>query len=672
MNTYNQNLSTTVNNSLTALELEQKKTQSEFVSSELTLYHAEGARITAQDKLNKIEEDYDFYQAVDAQGVDSDNLSANLLSSSKQAAGNVANAIANAASAGANVEIAATAVTKLASDVGAILNIVAAADYGTDIYKHAENANDLISVSAYNAELASQHAMESTKLTSEISASTVQEKATLAKSKVEKLLGATTSQFKAVASDRTATYDRLAKASKAEQVSQGELEDIMVLNNAVGDAYTQSNDNLNLNLTVTNVLDYGFDVSFDILKTPFKADDFLNVDNDKPFLKSPVDSYNLMFVKNQSKALFSLSNAEGCLDYSDRFVPITAESLGRKQSVSQTVVASEWKDAHGDPLKVGEEYVVFLFIEYKKSYKKLVSNFDDFLSVPSLKFTMAFNLPNASSVTHAITNKKDVVTITLDEVSQEEAAFSCILIQDDIKLTSGLLTSKGIEVIAKEVKGMSEDSDRLDPKIQAARDTVAELKSKLSELSGPVTDLEDVKEQISDLQKQIKEAKGPTKISLEKKMAELVAEREALHKEIKQNEGELKKVQAELTLAENQLSKYEKELEADEATRAKAMSSAEAGAKSTRKLGVYFNMDVAKTVSPANMLTVQNDTKSTSFSFKIEDNTTDNFGNVLIEGARYIPVILTSSTAPETDQSKYIGCLSNYENTVFSFVLGQS
>ena len=61
MNTYNQNLSTTVNDSLTALELEQKKTQSEFVSSELTLYHAEGARITAQDKLNKIEDEYGFF-----------------------------------------------------------------------------------------------------------------------------------------------------------------------------------------------------------------------------------------------------------------------------------------------------------------------------------------------------------------------------------------------------------------------------------------------------------------------------------------------------------------------------------------------------------------------------------------------------------------------------------
>jgi hypothetical protein len=48
---------------------------------------------------------------------------------------------------------------------------------------------------------------------------------------------------------------------------------------------------------------------------------------------------------------------------------------------------------------------------------------------------------------------------------------------------------------------------------------------------------------------------------------------------------------------------------------------------------------------------------------EIMEDTTDNFGNRLLNEIEYIPVILTMTTASEDDQKQFTNALSDFEKT---------
>ena len=102
------------------------------------------------------------------------NISNNLLNSTTDANQYTAQALfLNIAVCAANVQDANIAITRLASDVGSIFSIVSAADLGSAIYNKTEYVYGVINETAYDAEAASQLAMDASADTSEVSASTV-------------------------------------------------------------------------------------------------------------------------------------------------------------------------------------------------------------------------------------------------------------------------------------------------------------------------------------------------------------------------------------------------------------------------------------------------------------------------------------------------------------------
>jgi len=311
MNTYNENLQATVVASLQAQYLDEQNLKSQVNAAMFTLYHAEGATITAEQKLEEAKADAAFKEKVKTQAVKNTSISNNLLASATQANQYLKQSITNTSVCASNVQIAATSIVKLASDIGSMFSIVHAADFLTDTYEQTENVRDLINQTAYAAELASQWAMEASMLTSAVSSSTVADKAKNTNGLMSNLLKITSDEFSTAAQIVTGDNSTLATASTAEKIAEGVLEDISVDFKSSKAAYNSINAELNLDLTVKNITNTSFTVQFNLLKSPFPDD------RTKPYADPlhfyPVSNYYIILVKDSKKSTFAITTAENFL-----------------------------------------------------------------------------------------------------------------------------------------------------------------------------------------------------------------------------------------------------------------------------------------------------------------------------------------------------------------------
>ncbi|WP_163411028.1 hypothetical protein [Flavobacterium ajazii] len=311
MNSYSENLHSSVLASLESQEVNQKKLESQLNSSMFTLYYAEGAEIVTNDKLESATKKYNQAQAVKEEAVKNKNISTNIVLSATLQNTNTSQSVTNGAVSAANIQVATNAIVRLASDMGSIFSIINAADYGTQIYQQSIEAYNLMNRTAYLAEVASQHAMEASAAIAEVSSSTVQDKAKATDTSVNNLLQIANSDFTATATVVATDNDAKAAASVNTKSAQGAIEANKVELEAAKVAYLLNNKSLNYNLRVDvpkNSAD-SYTVSFDYFKAPFKSGE--KGTNTPPLgLDNPVKSYNLFLVKDSKKSVFSASVAE--------------------------------------------------------------------------------------------------------------------------------------------------------------------------------------------------------------------------------------------------------------------------------------------------------------------------------------------------------------------------
>nr|WP_294921908.1 hypothetical protein [uncultured Flavobacterium sp.] len=311
MNSYSENLHSSVLASLESQEMNQQKLESQLNSSMFTLYYAEGAEIIADNKLELATKKYNLEQAVKEQAVKTKNISTNLLMSATQQNTNTLQSVSNGAVSAANIQIAANAIVRLASDMGSIFSIINAADYGTQIYQQSIEAYNLMNRTAYLAEVASQHAMEASAAIAEVASSTVQDKAKATDTSINSLLQVSNTNFTNTAAVLAADNDAKAAASVNTKAAQGIIESNKVELEAAKVAYLLNNKSLNYNLRVDvpKVFNNTYEVSFNYFKAPFDTDE--KGTNTPPLgLDNPVKSYNLFLVKDSKKSVFSASAAE--------------------------------------------------------------------------------------------------------------------------------------------------------------------------------------------------------------------------------------------------------------------------------------------------------------------------------------------------------------------------
>lgn len=464
MNSYNENLHSSVVSSLDEQELELQKLKSQVNAATFSMYYAQGARISAEEKLEVATDKYQFQQKVHKKTITDSDLSTNVLNTAAILNTDVAKAVSDNAVAAANVQIAANAIVKLASDIGSVFSIVNAADYGTEIHNQAKMAYDLMNTTAYNAEKTSQLSMEASLLVSEVSAATVVNKATVADTSVKNLLTAVSLQLDAATTELTAETTHVAATNTAEKKTEGNLEDLNAEYHATKTAYTFANKELNLGLTVVlpdankNFIgeETKYTVRFSPIKAPFDSS-FLpqpeSEENTKQY--NPVANYYILLVKATKKSTFSISKAEDLVtkDDSHQYIKIPQQEFDAPSliptKITKTIGISDLLDTDNDQLNLGEEYVVFIFAELRTNYKKLLNTFDNYLSAASQKFTLVNQLHTADAssiqVSSNETTEKQTLAFTIWEKPKYKVAYRCMFLPNVSAIVPGLLTVEGLK-----------------------------------------------------------------------------------------------------------------------------------------------------------------------------------------------------------------------------------
>lgn len=650
MNSYNENLHSSVINSLNKQEIDLKKIAASRDAAMFSLYYAEGARITASEKVNVAMLDYNDKRELHEKAVQNNNIAINLIDSSTQGNAYTSQSISNIAVGAANVQVAANAILKLASDAGSIYTIAKAADFDTQIHEQAEEVYSKMNETAYDAEVASQLAMEASSLTAQVSSSTVLSEAKGMGTQMSSLLGDLSAQFDASADLMATDNKALATTSDAEKKSEGLLEDINVEFYATNNAYDLTNKELNYNLKVLNNTKSGgtpvktnsyFTVQFSSIRSPFKKKDTPQ--------GYPVTKYFLMLTKSEKKSTFSIATAEGIIasKKKDRYIEINPDQASKMGLIKQTVYISELKDTDNDGIELGESYTVFLYAKFTEEYKTDLNNFENYLSAPSPEFVMQneLNAPKANKikvtkVTGGTSNAKEV-KFEVVENKEYKISYRLMLLPDNREFVQGLLTSDGLRSLESEVERLERIADQYDPKI-------AELEKKVNTLEANDESLNQQKDNATTNRDNATSDTDTDKFS-----KEVVA----LTLKVGQNGRELRKNQKELRDLIKRRKKEESQINPNEQS----------------KPGFFFNLLLAEQVPAGSYITykkedlehtkVENDNVLVKGVIEIPEDATDNFGNRLLNDVKYIPVILCYSEENDDGEVQFLNALSDFTTT---------
>jgi hypothetical protein len=401
MNTYNENLRAIVFDSIQSREMDKKKLNAQLNSSKVSLYYAQGESISATEKLQLASEKLAFKGKIKQQTVENANLGSNVQASVNQQKQYSDASVTNVATCAANVQVAANAILKLASDVGSIFSIVNAADYGADIYANAEDVKKLIDKTAYDSEKASQMAMQASAYTAEIAYNKVLSQVELVNAELKAIHETALKEYESMAAEVTVDNNTLANDYNKEQLAEGNQKDILTDYNAAVEAYTFFNKQLNLDLTVSPKYNTNFtvgvkkpkalEVRFSALQNPFES-----IGNKEAIVRS----YFLLLVKNSKRKTFSIEDAEALVHNPEvdsktkkkHFISIPVSGKKDKKVHQAEIELSEILDADGDEFAPGENYVIFVFAEYEESYKRVLNDFENFITSPSEVFSLPLEL----------------------------------------------------------------------------------------------------------------------------------------------------------------------------------------------------------------------------------------------------------------------------------------
>lgn len=638
MSSYNENLNASVVASLQAQELKLNSTQTLLNANMFTLYYAEDAKITAQEKLEQTEKSYSEQEIVNEEAVANNNIATNLLATANQEKEINLQSVSNTAVAAANVQIATNAITKLASDMGSIVSILNAADYGSQIYEQAIAVNQLMNNTAYNAEVTSQLAMEASSLTAEITASTVADMAAKTATSVSDLLTVLKSQLDATTALQITENAALASAATAKKKAEGALIDSKVDYDAASGSYIDTNKALNLNLHVINKSNTGFTAQFSPYLNPFNNSNEINSSNNN----SPVENYYVFVVKESEKSTFSLSMAEGLITNSRIAIPVTTNQTATQIAIE--IEIANYLDSNQDPIKLGENYVVFVFAQFTLNYKKALNNFEDFLTAGSASFVLTnkLNSPTSKAITMS-TNDIPTLTFNVTGNNSYPVAYRCMFLPDNTELinaqfsTNSQLTLE--EAIIKEINIEIQNHDTNQPLFN----------QDLQTLSAELKNLIESQQKINDNIKALETDADGTPVTTNDN-TDQNAELETITSKI----NKLKEQINELTTSQNSYSNSE-----DGTLNSQ---------NKTPNPGFYFNELIANNVTDGNFILPNNsqitsDATKTTVILPLPVNATDNFGNPLIEGNSYIPVILSVATGSINLVKQYSSSLSDFRTT---------
>ena len=681
MNSYNENLHSTVVGALSDLDVAQQQVTSQANAAMFTLYHAEGAAITADEQLVAAKATLQFKESVKDQAVNNSNVSNNQLASAAQGAQSVKQSVTNTAVGAANIQVATTAIVRLAGDLGGIFSIVHAADFDTDIYLQTESVRELINETAYVAETISQLGMEASAAVAEVSASTVLDKSKLVNTAINNLLKIASADFDNANQLVASANASLAAVLASEKLAEGTLEDFSVDYVSARSAYNATNAQLNLGLRTSGVTNISFTAWFDSITNPFPVNE-----GAKPLY--PVSQYYLVVAKETKQFTFSISDVENLMvNAIDRLVPVGEQDIlpvptpASGSSVTLPKPAPTFKkqinvfdmpgktkvlhDSDGDEIQLGVDYVVFVVAVYQDAYKKKLNDFSDFLSAPSKSICLAnqLNAVNASSIfvfglrddpsknttLAALPQARTITDILTKESGSKEHTYAlifvtdkeenkdfviqnrCMLLPEYSDFASGMMTRASLKsLLDEDVQDMEKVFDTYDPLIAQYQSELLNLDARMQKPAGEAGNTA-----VTDLAAEGGEASATAKEAADLQI-EWVQQRTTLQQQLKTAKADK---QEALKNLQNQ---------------------------SGGKPGFFFNLNMAEQVPDDNytIATLPDiDGNTTVWLALFGPNSTDNFGNRLMDGTSYIPAVLTASLAEESNQDQFLNALSDINAT---------
>ncbi|WP_422360470.1 hypothetical protein [Reichenbachiella sp.] len=671
MNTYNDNLHTNVVNSLRDLELKVKSTASRVNAATFSLYYAEDAKVNAIDKHEKARTKLEHKAAVKKQAVENSNISANVLKATEKEKNYVATAVLNAATCAANVQVASSAIVKLASDIGSMITILGAADLNTDIYNQCQDAYNKINDTARCAEVVSQHAMEASTLAAEVTANVVADRATSTNKSVLELLAVAENEYVKTSAVVDADNADMSLASKIAKEQEGLLEKAKIYNLSAKSVLKKSSRSLNINLYVPKkgMSSSGLTVSFDFIDLPFDQEE-----NTKNPLY-PIQDYYVILVKEKKVSMFSISNAESVLMSSTSSKPLYTKyktPKGDDLPAFAQVELSVGKtfDSDGDPIQLGKNYAAFVLAVYEIEYKKTLNNFEDFLSAPSAAFmlTQVLNSPtfDVEKVSkHNNVNNMCVIdnklTFEVESHNDKNIEYRCMFLpQSRIQAETALAKKDAqAELLKLELK-----ASEYQVEIQEIEENLMKFKT---------ANQDELKELMDKEEVHIRMAKNVRKRYTDEHVEEAqqaITRLTELREELGYLEDQLEKVQALHDQVTTQISENPASMTPEEAQNNPKVRLARLKSN-IKPLGFFFNKTLAEHV-PVGSFSLATTTlkkgkgKASDIvegSVTIEPETTDNFGNLLEEGKYYVPVVLRVINDLEPNPEQYSSSISDFNST---------
>jgi hypothetical protein len=412
MNTYQEKLFLTVNETLVGLRAQRAIRISQENCDEFSVYYAQGARYTSQNKLDKTSSEYDAVHAMNEQTVTCNSQSDSLIVSTNLTDKSIKKSAALAQKSAEDIQLASNTVAHLAADIGSALNIVFAADYGSDIAEMTKNVNHYIREAAYSAENTAQKALEAATAAAEITPGQIKDSTNQTSKSIKALLKETTAQTVLLSTQKEAELIKYSDSINHEKSALGALQNAKSLTSATNLSFALSNREMNLGLDVVPISESAISVNFHKEHAGFSGGD----------IPKRVAGHYIVLVKAEKRQTFNPDAARTLYESSsDRFTALTSHKT-EQVDVNQ--------DADGHHIKPAYRYVAFLFTELTPDYKKYIGDQDDFLSAATDSFVFKNEL--ASPVGNLMVRKADgraiSATLVLDNTLDHdiEARLLCV------------------------------------------------------------------------------------------------------------------------------------------------------------------------------------------------------------------------------------------------------
>ena len=441
-NKYRQELQSSINQTEDQLEGMENALTATSESAKVSLYYSRAN--VERNRFNQMDvtKQADNARRLKNRVGSSVNLATTTLAAAKNSLEESKKAINNMGTAATNMQMAANAITALASNTASVMAVASAANYDSDLYQAVQKATEKVQMAAKCAEKVSVRSLEATIDASQSAAQDVF-------SDAKALLGTLTELQENTVTDYTTEAEKVVEATaqttnaiKAQNQAMENFEISGFRLSAVMNTRNRLNQvsNHDLQLYDPALSDSGCACGCDT--EPGRS---FSIRFRRFFDENNIKNYRIILVPEDEAPGFDITTAKtlakgnyaemepsykdailsaGCGEngisdcteiveyglnpdsgagmlYLSHYELTFVQTLNGDQKECSTI-KQFWKDFAGNDLACGQPYVAFIFLDYTQEYQNVSNNTLGYLSLPSAPLTLKYRLPRIDLTQNAL------------------------------------------------------------------------------------------------------------------------------------------------------------------------------------------------------------------------------------------------------------------------------